>query len=190
MRPGRFSAQVAVMTVVTSLVALPLLAESADELAESIQEAITEIELQVRIAPASAQEELERQKSDLADLRSAAPEHPVLPSLERRIAELEEEIATARENRSETITVDEEFMPIDAPVAVRRQLRHVETLQTRADREMMRGENETATEYLNQARGMIEEIESEYGDRIPPGYAALLVAKERLDALADQLAAK
>ena len=78
-------------------------------------------------------------------------------------------------------------MPLHVPAEVRRELREVETLQTRADREMMRGASDSAAGYLSEAERLIEAIEAEYGERIPPGYAALIVAKERLAALQDQL---
>jgi hypothetical protein len=52
---------------------------------------------------------------------------------------------------------------------------------------MMRGASDSAAGYLSEAERLIEAIEDEYSERIPPGYAALIVAKERLAALQDQL---
>ena len=173
------------------MVAVPLsataLGQSPDEAAQVIQGSIEDIELQIRIAPTAAQEELDRQKRQLATLRSEAPDHPLLPSLEQRIEELDAEITAALAQQPETDQQTEQFVPLHAPAEVRRELREVETLQTRADREMMRGASESAAEYLSEAERLIEAIEDEYGDRIPPGYAALIVAKERSAALQDQL---
>jgi hypothetical protein len=53
---------------------------------------------------------------------------------------------------------------------------------------MLRGEMDNAVAYLDEAETMIASIEDEYGDQIPPGYAALIIAKEKLAALRDQLA--
>jgi hypothetical protein len=173
------------------MLAVPLsataLGQSPDEVAQVIQQSIEDIQLQIRIAPTAAQEDLERQKRDLDTLRSEAPDHPLLPSLEQRIEELDAEITAALAQQPETDDQTEQFVPLHAPAEVRRELREVETLQTRADREMMRGASDSAASYLSEAKSLIEAIEAEYGERIPPGYAALIVAKERLAALQDQL---
>ena len=177
--------------VLTAMVAVPLalsaVAQSPDEAAQLIQRSIEDIELQIRIAPTAAQEDVERQKRQLDTLRSEAPDHPLLPSLEQRIGELEDEIAAALAQQPGTGEETEQFVPLHAPAEVRRELREVETLQTRADREMMRGASDSAADFLSEAERLIEAIEAEYGERIPPGYAALIVAKERLSALQDQL---
>lgn len=165
----------------------PAFGQSPDETAQVIQRSIEDIELQIRIAPTAAREDLERQKRQLENMRSEAPDHPLLPSLEQRIEELDAEIAAAVAQQPETDQGAEQFVPLHAPAEVRRELREVETLQTRADREMMRGASDSAADYLSEAERLIEAIEAEYGDRIPPGYAALIVAKERSAALQDQL---
>jgi hypothetical protein len=173
------------------MLAVPLsataLGQSPDEAAQVIQQSIEDIELQIRVAPTAAEEDLERQKRELDSLRSEAPDHPLLPSLEQRIEELDGEITAALAQQPETAEETEQFVPLHAPAEVRRELREVETLQTRADREMMRGAEDSAADYLSEAERLIEAIEAEYGERIPPGYAALIVAKERSAALQDQL---
>jgi hypothetical protein len=173
------------------MMAVPLsataLGQSPDETAQVIQRSIEDIELQIRVAPTAAEEDLERQKGELDTLRSAAPDHPLLPSLEQRVEELDAEIAAALAQQPETARETEQFVPLHAPAEVRHELREVEILQTRADREMMRGASDSAASHLSEAESLIEAIEAEYGERIPPGYAALIVAKERLAALQDQL---
>lgn len=177
--------------VLTLVVAVPLVTtaqgQSPDEAAQVIQRSIEDIEVQIRVAPAAAQEDLERQKDQLETLRSEAPDHPLLPSLEQRMDELDAEITAALERQPEGSEETEQFVPLHVPAEVRRELREVETLQTRADREMMRGASDSAADFLSEAESLIEAIENEYGDRIPPGYAALIVAKERGAALQDQL---
>lgn len=176
---------------VTSMMAVSLaftaVGQTPDETAQVIQRSIEDIEVQIRVAPTAAQEDLERQKRQLEALRSEAPEHPLLGSLERRVEELDAEITAALEEQPEASGETEQFVPLHVPAEVRRELREVETLQTRADREMMRGASDSAADFLSEAESLIEEIENQYGDRIPPGYAALIVAKERGAALRDQL---
>jgi hypothetical protein len=67
------------------------------------------------------------------------------------------------------------------------QLRQVEELQTLGDREMMRGRMDRAVEHLDESGALIQTIERTYHDQIPRGYAPLIIAKERLAALRDQL---
>jgi hypothetical protein len=81
------------------MVAVPLsgtaLGQSPDEAAQAIQRNLEDVELQIRVAPTAAREDLERQKRELDSLRIEAPDHPLLPSLEQRSEELETEITAA-----------------------------------------------------------------------------------------------
>jgi len=180
-------AKLVLMLIMAVALSATALAQSPDEAAQVIQQSIEDIQLQIRIAPTAAQEDLERQKRELETLHSEAPDHPLLPSLEQRIEELDAEITAALAQQRGTDQETEQFVPLHAPAEVRRELREVEILQTRADREMMRGASDSAADFLSEAERLIEAIEAEYGERIPPGYAALIVAKERLSALQDQL---
>ena len=187
MKQWQCGTQLVFTTIVAVLVAFTALAQSADELAQLIQQNIEDIQLQIRVAPTEAEENLERQREQLDVLRSEAPDHPMLPSLEQQLGALDGEVAAARADQSGSAARDEQFVPLQAPAEARAQLRDVEVLQTRADREMMSGRPAEAEQYLSEAQGMIDAIEGEYGDQMPPGYAPLIVAKERLAALRDQL---
>jgi hypothetical protein len=183
----RYGAQLMLTTLGAMLIALTALAQSADELVPLIQQSIEDIELEMRVDPAAAQSNVALQRERIDAVRSEAPDHPMLSSLERRVDELDEEIAALRESQPES-AVEEQFVPLSVPAEVRLRLRDVKQLQTQGDREMMRGEMDSAVAYLDQAEALIATIEEEYGDQIPPGYAALIVAQERLAALRDQLA--
>jgi hypothetical protein len=170
------------------LIAPSALAQGADELVPLIQQSIEDIQLEMRLDPGRAEAAVAEQRERIDAVRSEAPEHPMLSSLERRIDQLDEEIAAVREGQSEAAVSEEPFVPLSVPADVRMQLQDVKQLQTQGDREMMRGQMDNAVAYLNEAESMIAAIEEEYGDQIPPGYASLIVAKERLAALRDQLA--
>ena len=45
-----------------------------------------------------------------------------------------------------------------------------------------------AADYLQQAESKMTDLEQRYGDEIPPGHVPLLVTKEKIAALKDQLA--
>jgi hypothetical protein len=187
MKRGQYATRCVLTATATVLLAFTTLAQSADEIAQALQENFEDIELQIRVAPTEAEANLERQRGQLDALRSAAPNHPMLPSLEERLGQLEADVAAAVEAQPDEAAPQEQFVPLRAPAEARAQLRDVEVLQTRADREMMSGRPEHAEEYLSEAEGLIEAIEDEFGDQMPPGYAPLIVAKERLAALRDQL---
>jgi hypothetical protein len=174
--------------LIAALVAVTALAQSADELVALVQQSIEDIQAQMRVDPAGAGENVARQRERIAAVRSEAPGHPMLSSLERRIDELDEEIAALRANQAESPVDEEQFVPLTVPADVRMRLQDVRELQNQSDREMMLGETESAVAYLDEAEALLATIEKEYGDQIPPGYAALIVAEERLAALRDQLA--
>lgn len=169
------------------------LAPGSDQLASTIEQSLKSVEFQLTVAPESAAKDLEAQRRRLAILETEDPDHPMLPELTRRIEELEAETEAALgegEAGAEGGTVERSglILPVEPPPEVGSKMREIENLQTRADRELMRGEHESAEHYLEEARSAIDEVEEAYGDQIPPGYAALIVAKERLAALRDQLA--
>lgn len=188
MRRASLRMQLASSAIIFVLMAAGAVAqpETPEELAQLIQDNLEDVAMQLRVAPAQAKEDLELQKEQLGALRSEAPDHPLLPSLERRLDELEGEVAAALEGGS-AAAGDDVVVPLRAPAEVRGQLRDVEQLHTRADRELMRGEPERAEELLKEAESLVAAVEEEYGDRIPPGYARLIVAQERLAALREQL---
>ena len=188
MNERQHGAQLIVTVFGAMLIALSAFAQSADELVPLIQQSIEDIQAEMRVDPVGAQSTVALQKERLDVVRSEAPDHPMLSSLERRLDELDEEIAALRAGQAESPVVEEQFVPLTVPAEVRMRLRDVQQLQTQGDREMMRGEMDSAVAYLDEAEALLATIEEEYGDQIPPGYAALIVADERLQALRDQLA--
>jgi len=188
MKQRQYGTQLALATLGAMLIALTAMAQSADELVPLIQQSVEDIQVQMRVDPAGAEASLAQQRERIEAVRSEAPGHPLLSSLERRVDELDEEIAALRASQAESPVDEEQFVPLAVPAEVRMRLRDVQQLQTQSDREMMRGETESAVAYLDEAEALLATIEEEYGDQIPPGYAALIVADERLAALRDQLA--
>jgi hypothetical protein len=188
MKERQHGAQLMFTVLGAMLIALSALAQSADELVPLIQQSIEDIQAEMRVDPAGAEASVALQRERIEAVRSEAPDHPLLSSLERRIDELDEEVAALRESQAESPVDEEQFVPLTVPAEVRMRLRDVQQLQTQGDREMMRGETESAGAYLDEAEALLAAIEEEYGEQLPPGYAALIVAEERLAALRDQLA--
>lgn len=169
------------------------LAAEGDELAQTIEQSLTGLETQVNIAPENALLNVERQKRQLDTLATTAPDHPMLAKLSERIEDIEERataaVEAAQESEEELEAPEGEVGPMQAPPELRQRLRKVEGLHSLADRELLRGELEGAKSYLGQAKAEMDRIEDEFADQVPPGYAALIVADERLAALEDMIAA-
>jgi hypothetical protein len=173
------------------------LAQQGDELARTISQSLTSLETQIAIAPEEAVLSLERQKRQLTTLRERAPDNAMIPELEGRIQDLEERATAAAdaagkaEAEEETLAAPEgELGPMQAPPELDQRLRKVEGLQRLADRELLRGAIDEAKSYAGQARAEMDKIEGEFADRVPPGYADLIVVDERLNALEDMIAAE
>jgi hypothetical protein len=172
------------------------LAQQGDELARTISQSLTSLETQIAIAPEEAVLSLERQKRQLDTLRQGSPDNSMIPELEKRIQDLEARATKAAEASAAAdddlaLTAPEgELGPMDAPPELDRRLRKVEGLQRLADRELLRGAIDEAKSYAGQARAEMDQIEDEFADQVPPGYADLIVVDERLNALEDMIAAE
>jgi hypothetical protein len=172
------------------------LAQQGDELARTISQSLTSLETQIAIAPEEAVLSLERQKRQLDTLRQSSPDNPMIPELEKRIQGLEAratkaaEASAAADDELGLATPEGELGPMDAPPELDRRLRKVEGLQRLADRELLRGAIDEAKSYAGQARAEMDQIEGEFADQVPPGYADLIVVDERLNALEDMIAAE
>jgi hypothetical protein len=185
-----------VVAAAIGLAAGGALAAQGDELAETISQSLTSLETQIAIAPEEAVLSLERQKRQLDTLRESAPDHPMIPELEARIRQLEEqataaaEAAGAAEAEDELTAPEGEIGPMQPPPELDQRLRKVEGLQRLADRELLRGAIDEAKSYAGQARAEMDQIQAEFADQVPRGYADLIVADERLAALEDMIAAE
>ncbi len=164
-------------------------AQGADDLALTIEQNLAGIAFRIETRPSQAAHDLEAQKRQLELLAKEAPDHPSLPQLEQTYQTLQDDLATALagaasgaasgEGAGQTPTPPEAFVA---------GMEEVETLQARAEDELFGGHPERANSYLQQAESQIAALENRYGPKIPRGHVPLLVAKEKLAALKDQLA--
>jgi hypothetical protein len=197
MTRARSATSLLLAAILGASVAGGALAQQGDELARTISQSLTSLETQIAIAPEEAVLSLERQKRQLTTLRERAPDNAMIPELEGRIQDLEERATAAAdaagkaEAEEETLAAPEgELGPMQAPPELDQRLRKVEGLQRLADRELLRGAIDEAKSYAGQARAEMDKIEGEFADRVPPGYADLIVVDERLNALEDMIAAE
>jgi hypothetical protein len=171
---------------------LPALAvaQGADALALTIEQNLDGIAFRMDLRPTQAATDLEAQGRQLELLEQEAPDHPALPELKIRFAELQAGVAAALATAAGDAASGGGAgqVPV-APEAFTAGIEEVEGLQEQAEAEFLLGNAEGATGYLEQAEAQMTALERRYGGDIPQGHVPLLVAKEKLAALKDQLAA-
>ena len=171
---------------------LPLIAfgQGADELASTIEQSLEGIGFRLDIRPQQAANDLQAQGRQLELLEQQAPDHPALPELKAKFAELQDGLASALADAAGDAAAGGGDQPLTAPAGFNSGMEHVGELHRQAEAEFLRGETEQAADYLEQAEAQMAELEQRYGDDLPPGHVPLLVAKEKIAALKDQLAAE
>ena len=170
---------------------LPLVAlgQGADELASTIEQSLEGIEFRLDIRPQQAADDLEAQGRQLQLLEQQAPEHPALPELKQKFSELQDGLASALASAAGDAAAGGGMTQTpSAPVGFTAGMEEVDSLHRQAEAEFLRGETETAADYLDQAETQMAELEQRYGGDLPSGHVPLLVIKEKMAALRDQLA--
>jgi hypothetical protein len=178
----RFDARMLAVVMLAPVIAL---AQGVDDLAMTIEQNLEGIAFRLELRPSQAAHDLEAQGRQLELLAKEAPDHPSLPKLEKTYANLQEEIAASLAGAASGRGLDQ---TPTAPEGFVAGMEKVETLEQRAEAELFGGNTDQATGYLDQAEAQIAALESRYESEIPPGHVPLLVAKEKLAALRDQLA--
>ena len=193
MNVGRFGAQrfrLRLLAVATATM-LPVVAfgQGADELASTIEQSLEGIAFRLDIRPQQAADDLEAQGRQLQLLEQQAPEHPALPQLKERFSELQDGLASALASAAGSAASGGGLAQVPtAPAAFTSGMEQVDALHRQAEAEYLRGETAAAADYLEQAEAQMAELERRHGDELPPGHVPLLVTKEKIAALKDQLA--
>jgi hypothetical protein len=179
------------LLAVATATLLPVVAlgQGADELASTIEQSLEGIEFRLDIRPQKAADDLEAQGRQLELLEQQAPEHPALPELKQKFSELQDGLASALATAAGDAARGEGAAQVPtAPAAFTAGMEEVDELQRQAEAEFLLGETETAADYLKRAEAHMADLERRYGDDLPAGHAPLLVTKEKIAALKDQLA--
>jgi hypothetical protein len=167
------------------------LAQGADELASTIEQSFDSIEFRIDIRPEQAASDLEAEGRQLQLLEQQAPEHPALPELRQKFSELQDDLAAALAAAAGDAAVGGGATQVPtAPEAFTTGMEQVDQLHRQAEAEFLRGETEQAANYLQQAETKMADLEQRYGADLPPGHVPLLVTKEKIAALKDQIATR
>jgi hypothetical protein len=160
-------------------------AQGADALALTIEQNLDGIAFRMDLRPAQAATDLEAQGRQLELLEQEAPGHPDLPELKLKFEELQAQAAAATAGASG----DAAGQVPAAPEGFASGIEQVASLQEQAEAELLRGNAEGATGYLEEAEAQMTALERDYQGDIPQGHVPLLVAKEKLAVLKEQIAA-
>jgi hypothetical protein len=171
------------------LLPVVVVAQGADELASTIEQSFDSIEFRIDIRPQQAASDLEAQGRQLELLEQQAPDHPALPELKQKFSALQDSLASALADAASDAADGAGAAQVPtAPAEFTTGMEQVDQLHRQAEAEFLRGETQQAADYLQQAETKMVELEQRYGDDLPPGHVPLLVAKEKIAALKDQLA--
>jgi hypothetical protein len=186
--PARF--RLCLLIIATALL-LPVaaLGQGADELASTIEQSLEGIEFRIDIRPQQAASDLEAQGRQLELLEQQAPDNPALPELKQKFKQLQDRLASALASAAGEAARGGGVAQVPtAPAGFTTGMEQVDQLQRQAEAEFLLGKNDEATDYLKQAEAQMTALEQRYGADLPPGHVPLLVAKEKIAALKDQLA--
>jgi hypothetical protein len=185
--PDRF--RWSLLAVATAaLLPLAALGQGADELAMTIEQALAGIDFRIDVRPQQAAADLEAQARQLELLETEAPEHPALPELKQKFGELQDSLAASLAAAASPTARHGGVAQIPtAPEAFTAGMEEVDALHRQAEAEFLRGKTQQAAGYLKQAEAQMANLERRYGAELPQGHVPLLVAKEKIAALRDQL---
>ena len=172
------------------LVPTVALAQGADQLALTIEQNLKGIEFRLDLRPQQALRDLEEQRRQLDLLERQAPDHPALPELwqeyERLTAAAPSDVPDPEAGRD----AGTEALVDTGPAALDRDVERATTLQAQAESEFLAGHMDSASEILEQAERQIADLEERHGGNIPAGHVPLLVVKEKVDALRQEIVRK
>ena len=172
-----------------ALLPMVALGQGADQLASMIEQSLQGIEFRIDLRPEQAATDLEAQARQLQLLEQQAPDHPALPELKQKFSALQNGVASALAGAAGDAARGEDAALVQtAPEAFTSGMEQVDQLQRQAEAEFLRGKTDAAANYLKQAEAEMAGLEQRYGAQLPPGHVPLLVAKEKIAALKDQLA--
>ena len=154
----------------------------------TIEQNLAGIAFRVDLRLTQAATDLEAQARQLDLLEQEAPDHPALPALKQKFDQLQVEVAAATAAADRGTGAGAGLVPT-APEGFTVGIEEVADLQQQAEAELLLGNAEGAEGYLAQAEAQMTALEDRYSGDIPQGHVPLLVAKEKLAVLKDQIAA-
>lgn len=167
-------------------------AAGPDDLARKIEQTLSGVQRRIATEPARAEKELLEARNLLTQLKEAAPDHAKLATLAKQA----DDLTTKLERRlgrpvGGSAEQKEEAKPAEAPKpassdlpsAVVSQLKRLDDTLNALVTALEKDQLQTATTRLGQAKKLMDEIQSRYGQKIPAGNPEFKAATDRLAAV-------
>lgn len=170
-------------------------AAGPDDLAKKIEQTLSGVQRRIATEPARAEKELLEARDLLAQLKEAAPDHAKLAALVKQAEDLTTKlerrlgrpVGGSAEKKEEAKPAERPNpAPSDLPSAVVSQLKRLEDTLNAVVAALEKNQLQTAGTKLDQAKKLMDEIQSRYGQKIPAGNAEFKAATDRLTAVGTQ----
>lgn len=170
-------------------------AAEPDALAKKIEQTLSGVQRRIVTEPARAEKELLEARNLLGQLKEAAPNHAKLAALLKQADDLTTKlekrlgrpVGGSAEKKEEAKPAEApKAAPSDLPSSVVSSLKRLEDTLNAVVAALEKNQLQTAATKLNQAKKLMDEIQSRYGQKIPAGNAEFKAATARLVAVGTQ----
>lgn len=186
---GPWRAWLAGAALAAMLVPAAAIAEGPDDLASMIQQSLDGIAFRIDTRPQLAAQDLKEQQRRLELLEERAPDHPAIPELQAKVEALQDQLASSLVAAAAGAATGKGASSIrSVPEDFATGLSAISHLQDQAEAELARGQLDKASDYLDEAELQMGRLEARHQGQVPPDHVPLMVARERLATLKDQVA--
>lgn len=166
------------------------------DLVRQIETKLSSVQRQTVTSPSQAEKDLLAANDLLGQLKAASPDHEKLAALQKRFDDLKGKLekrlgrpvgGSAEAPKQEPVPAQSQPPASDLPSAVVSQLKKLDTALTAATASLEKNQLQTANRRLDEAKKVMNEIQTRYGAKIPAGNAQMATATERLNAVASKV---
>jgi len=159
------------------------------ELVRQIESKLSSVQRQIVTGPSQAEKDLLATQEMLSQLKEASPNHEKLPTLQKRFDDLKAKLekrlqrpvgGSAEAPKEPAPPTQPQPPASDLPSAVVSQLKKLDTALTAATTALEKNQLQTANRRLDEAKKVMDAIQTRYGSKIPAGNAQMKTATERL----------
>ncbi len=171
-------------------------AAEPDALAKQIEQTLSGVQRRIATEPSRAEKELIEGRDLLSQLQNASPNHSKLAALLKQADELTAKLekrlgrtvgaSAEKKEATQPATAPRPEAASDLPSAVVTQLQRLKDTLNAALTALEKGQLQTAGTRVDQARKLLAEIQSRYGNRVPAGHPEMTAATEGLAAVEEQ----
>lgn len=191
----RRSATIVIYMLATGVLWAPasLRAGQSGDLVRQIEAKLSSVQRQTVTSPNQAEKDLLAARDLLGQLKEASAGQEKLPALQKRFDDLKGKLekrlgrpvgGSAEAPKQEAAPAPSQPPVSNLPSAVVSQLKKLDTALTAAATSLEKNQLQTANRRLDEAKKVMNEIQSRYGTKIPAGNEQMKTATERLNTVA------